>query len=74
MEGSYYEGNLLDPDGKSGYPVKMNYKGKKLNSLYVCCLECLEPYINSQVDVLEIGAGILVLCNIEFESKISHLC
>ncbi len=56
-KGGYCEGNPLNPHGASvsGFAF-MDYKGQRLSPLYVCYLECIEPYVMGK-DVLEIGPG-----------------
>jgi hypothetical protein len=50
--GGFYEGDPLDPLGKSGYGP-LNYMGV----LYVTYLRCIKPYVNPQTIALEIGPG-----------------
>lgn len=56
-KGGYYEGDPTDPQGNSSYSMHMKYKENMFNPLYICYLECLKPFINSNIDVLEIGPG-----------------
>jgi hypothetical protein len=51
-KGGYYEGNPLDPMGKSNYGV-LGY----ISSLYALYLTCIKPYINESSVVCEIGCG-----------------
>jgi hypothetical protein len=51
-EGGYYEGDPLDPMGKSGYGL-LGY----VNALYAIYLTCIKPYINETTAVCEIGCG-----------------
>lgn len=56
-QGGYLEGDPLNPHGGSSYVVFMNYKGQQVSPLYACYSECIKPFIDSNVDVLEIGPG-----------------
>lgn len=51
-KGGYYEGNPLDPLGRSGY-AQIGY----ISILYATYLRCIKPYIKSDTIALEIGAG-----------------
>ena len=51
-EGGYFEGDPLDPMGRSEYN-RLGY----MSVLYATYLCCIKPYVNSDSNVLEIGAG-----------------
>jgi hypothetical protein len=51
-EGGFYEGDPLDPMGKSQYGL-LGY----INVLYAIYLTCIKPYINETTLVCEIGCG-----------------
>jgi hypothetical protein len=51
-EGGFYEGDPLDPIGKSNYK-QLSY----ISVLHATYLRCIRPYINNQTNALEIGPG-----------------
>lgn len=51
-KGGYYEGDPLNPLGRSGYK-QLGY----MSMLHATYLRCIKPYINSETVALEIGAG-----------------
>jgi hypothetical protein len=50
--GGYYEGNPLDPFSPSSYKTLSN-----MSILHATYLRCIKPYINSEINALEIGPG-----------------
>jgi hypothetical protein len=56
-EGGYNEGEPMNPNGASSYNLFMNYKGQMVNPLYIVYEECIKNFINSKLNVLEIGPG-----------------
>jgi Methyltransferase domain len=51
-DGGYFEGDPLDPMGRSKY-ARLGYMSV-LHATYLCCIK---PYVNANSTVLEIGAG-----------------
>jgi hypothetical protein len=51
--GGYYEGNPLDPQGKSMYPASIDH----ISILHATYLRCIKPYIDPSKVALEIGPG-----------------
>jgi len=51
-EGGYYEGDPLDPMGKSSYGL-LGF----MSVLHATYLRCIKPYVNNQTVALEIGPG-----------------
>jgi hypothetical protein len=57
-KGGYNEGQPMSKnDDSSSYNVFMNYKGEMVNPLYIIYEECIKSFINSKINVLEIGPG-----------------
>jgi hypothetical protein len=51
-DGGYFEGDPLDPMGRSAY-TRLGYMSV-LHATYLCCIK---PYVHADSTVLEIGAG-----------------
>jgi cyclopropane fatty-acyl-phospholipid synthase-like methyltransferase len=51
-KGGYYEGDPLDPKGNSTYD-----NNSFMSILHATYLRCIKPYMNSEINVLEIGPG-----------------
>lgn len=51
-EGGYYEGDPLDPVGRSSYGA-----GGYISVLHAVYLTCVRPYVNADTLALELGPG-----------------
>jgi hypothetical protein len=57
-EGGYYEGNPLDPKSESSYSSFPRIAFENgVSTLHRTYLKCIKPYINSNINALEIGPG-----------------